>query len=152
MHRVLSLIAPAALVTVLAAGCAPSKGDIEKSVRDELKTSLGVDIAAIDLAKQPDGSYAGTATAANGDVYDVTTKPPKGGRIEWKALPSHAMVERLVREMMEKELPVKVALVKLTKESSGAYSGTAELANGEMLSVTARWEGTNLHAEWKPLL
>jgi hypothetical protein len=150
----LKLLVPAALVAVFAIGCAPNKEDIEKSIREEMKAGRGVEITSIDLTKQSDGGYTGTATATNGDVYDVTTKPPKGSRLEWKAVPSQPVVERILREMMdkdflEKELAISVASLTLTKESSEKYSGTAVLSNGQKVAVTAVWEGANLQAEWK---
>jgi hypothetical protein len=151
MYRPFSFVVPVALVCALAAGCAPSKGDIEKSIREEMKTSLNVDVAAVNLTKQPDGSYVGTATAANGDVYDVTTNPPQGARIEWKAIPSQAMVERDVRAGVESHYQVKVKTLSLTKKGPGTYNGTVEFENGTKMSVSTSMEGKQLVWKTEPL-
>jgi hypothetical protein len=151
MYRLLSRITPLALLA-LAAGCAPSKADIDRSIREEMKTSLGVEITSTDLKKQSDGSYAGTATAANGDVYEVTTNPPKGTRIEWKAIPAQAVVERTVRDGMNAQLPSKVKTLSLTKESPGVYKGTAVLEDGSKMNVSTKMEGKNLLWEAAPAL
>jgi hypothetical protein len=100
MHRVLKLIVPA-LIAVFTLGCEPSKENIEKSVREGMKTNLDVDVTSCDLTKQPDGGYVGTATATNGDVYDVTIKPPRGTRVEWRAIPPQAAIERDMRKDLE---------------------------------------------------
>lgn len=115
-----------------------------------MKTSLGVDIAAVDLQKQPNGGYTGTATAANGDVYDVTVEPPKGGKSEWKATPTIPIIERMVRQSMDSQLPSKVKTMSLTKQGTDQYSGTAVLENGVRMKVTARMDGKNLSSNWQP--
>ena len=50
MFRTAALV-PVCLVAALVVGCAPGKSDIEKSIRDEMKSSLGVEIAKVDLDK-----------------------------------------------------------------------------------------------------
>jgi hypothetical protein len=144
------LLIPGVLLAFLVSGCGPGQRDIEKSIRTEMKSKMGVNMTSIDLKKQADGSFLGTATAENGDVYDVTTGPPKGNKIEWKALPGPAMVERVVRGGMEQQLSGKVKTLQLTKNGPGNYTGPAELTDGRKVVVTTRMEGMNLVWEAKP--
>jgi hypothetical protein len=147
LRRPVLLVLPALLALC---GCGPRQGDVERSIRDEMKTKLGVVISSLDLKKQGDGSYAGTATAQNGDVYEVTTQPPRGNKIEWKAIPGQAMVEKMVREGIEKQMSTKVLTLRLTKSGPGSYSGTADLATGAKVTVTTRVEGAQILWEAKP--
>jgi hypothetical protein len=128
-------------------GCAPSQSDVERSIRDEMKSKKGLNITSIDLKKQDDGSFVGTATAENGDVYDVTTKPPKGSQIEWNAVPGPAMVDRIVKAGLEQQLMTKVKTLQLTKNQPGHYTGRAELANGSQVTVTTHMQGADF--VWK---
>jgi hypothetical protein len=116
-----------------------------------MKTSLGVEITSTNLTKQSDGSYTGTATAANGDVYEVTTEVPKGGQVEWKAVPGQAVVERTVRDAMNAQLPAKVKTLSLTRQGPGIYSGTGELEDGTRLKVSTSMEGKNLNWKAEPV-
>lgn len=132
---------------VFVAGCAPSQKAIENSIREEMKKSLNVEITTINLQKQADGSYIGTANAANGDSYEVTTAAPKGGRTEWKAIPSQAMCEKLLREGIKQQLGLDVSKFDITKQSPGTYSGTADVQGGGKLKVSTTMQGTQL--SWK---
>jgi uncharacterized protein with FMN-binding domain len=129
---------------VFVAGCAPSQKAIEDSIREEMKKSLAVEITTINLQKQADGSYIGTANAANGDTYDVTTAAPKGNRTEWKAIPGQNMCERILREGIQQQLNQKVTSFNLTKQSPGTYSGTADTESGMKLKVSTTMQGTQL--------
>lgn len=149
MARYLALVLPVCLVAVLC-GCGPSKGDIEKSIINEMKTSMNVEITSTSLTKQSDGSYTGTATARNGDVYDVTVEPPKGGRTEWKALPGQAMVEKTIREGIEGQNKMKVKALTLNKQGPGIYTGTAVLENGFKMSVSTSMEGKQIMMKAEP--
>jgi hypothetical protein len=140
----------ALLCAILVAGCAPSQADVERSIRNEMKSTLDVVIASIDLQKQGDGVYLGTATAENGDVYDVTTTPTKDNKVEWNAIPGQATVERLVRAGLETQLASKVTSLQLTKRGPGDYTGPAELASGVKVIVSTRMEGPQLLWEAKP--
>jgi hypothetical protein len=151
MLRRLVLLVPIVLLVWFVPGCGVSKGDIERSIRDEMKSKMSVTIMSFDLQKQNDGSYAGTATADNGDVYDVSTAPPKEGKIEWKAIPGQTMVEKLVREGLEKQMSTKVKSLQLTKNGPGSYTGTAELASGMKVTVTSRMDGAKFVWEGKPV-
>ena len=144
------LLVPIILLSLLVSGCSPGQGEIEKSIRDEMKSQLNVVITSLDLKKQSDGSYTGSATAQNGDVYEVTTSPPKNNKIEWKAIPGQAMVERIVREGLEQRLSAKVTTLQLTRNGPGIYTGPAELATGSKVIVTTRMEGTQFLWEHKP--
>lgn len=150
MPRFLAFVLPICLATALV-GCAPSKSDIDKSIKDEMKSSMNVDITSTALTKQSDGGYTGTATAANGDVYDVTVEPSKNGRSEWKAIPSQAMVEKMVREGLAAQLKVNVKGLALTKQGLGIYSGTADLDNGQKMKVTTSMEGKNMSWKAEPM-
>jgi hypothetical protein len=149
MVRTLSLTVCAALA-LLAAGCAPGKSDIEKSVREEMKTQLGLEITAIDLTKKDDGSYAGTATAANGDVYDIVTGKPSGNKIEWKAYPSQSVIEKTVRSELESQMKTKVKSLALASKGEHVYEGKAELENGMKMKVSTHMDGTQLKWEAVP--
>ena len=151
MRRHVFLLVPAALIAVLAAGCSPGQSDIEKSVREGMKSTMSVDISSFDLKKQSDGSYLGTATALNGDLYDVTTLPAKNNKMEWKAMPGQSMVEKSVRIGIEQQMSSKVKSLQLTKSGPGIYSGPAELDNGAKVMVTTHWQGTQLLWEAKPI-
>jgi hypothetical protein len=138
-----------ALLATLVSGCGPSQANIEKSIRETMKSQQGVNITSIDLKKQADGTYVGTATAENGDVYDVTTSPAGNKGIEWKALPGQAMVEKRVREGLEQQLG-KVKSLQLTKHGPGTYEGPAELTTGAKVIVTTRMAGNQIMWEAKP--
>lgn len=141
-----------ALAAALAAGCS-DQSNIESSVRAEMKTQLGVAIQSLALTKQPDGGYAGTATADNGDTYDVTVTAPTGidRRYEWKALPGQAMIDRIVRQGIEQQLHSKVAALQLTKGGGGLYSGTATLETGGRVAVKTRMQGNQVLWEAEPV-
>jgi hypothetical protein len=141
---------PIAFLASLVWGCSPSQGDIEKSIRDGMKSQLGVATTSIDLTKQADGAYLGTATAENGDVYEVTATPPKDYKIEWKAFPGQVMVEQRLREGLEQQLSSKVKTLQLTKHGPGSYSGPAELTSGVRVIVSTRMAGAQLMWEAKP--
>jgi uncharacterized protein with FMN-binding domain len=126
-----------ALFAVLVAGCGASKDSMEKAVSEEMKKNLNTDITAISLTKQADGTYAGTATAANGNTYDVTTTAPKGGKFEWTAVLAKESVEKLIREHMKTSLNADVTVTDMTKQADGSYTGTAAAANGDTYEVTA---------------
>lgn len=59
---------------------------IEMAIRDGMKSKLDVVIKSFSLKKQGNRGYAGTATAQNGDVYDITTSADGG---EWQAIPRY---------------------------------------------------------------
>ncbi len=151
MVRRIVFLAPIVLVTFLAAGCGPSQRDIESSIRTEMKTKLAVTIASFDLKKQPDGTYLGTATAENTDVYDVNTFPAAGNGVQWKAVPGQAMVEKIVRAGLEQQMGGKVLSLQLTRNGPGDYIGPAELSTQLKMQVTTRMEGTNLKWEAKAI-
>ena len=137
------------LLLVVVSGCSPSQGDVEKSIRDELKDKLSVEIASFDLKKQGDGSYLGTATAKTGDVYEITSLPPKGTTLKWEAVPGQALVEAVVRKGLAKQLATNVKTLELTRIGPGTYNGPAELETGIRLIVTTRMEGGQLLWEAK---
>ena len=149
MPRYLALALPICLVVVL--GCAPSKSDIDKSLREEMKSKLNVEITSTSLTKQSDGGYIGTATASNGDVYDVTVSPPSGGRTEWQAVPAQALVEKKVTEFIEGHYKSKVKTLNLTKQKPGVYTGTAVLDIGAKFNVSTSLEGTQLMVKTDPI-
>lgn len=142
----------ALLFAVLAtcAGCGPSQATIERSIRDEMKKSMNVEISAINLAKQPDGGYTGTATASNGDAYDVHVNAAQGNRTEWKAVPSQAMLEKQVSTEIAKQVGSPVQSMALTKTGFGSYTGTATLANGQKMDVRTFLDGKQVRFEATP--
>jgi hypothetical protein len=150
MFRRVWLLVPAILLACLAAGCGVGQADIERSIRDEMKSKMGVVITSFDLKKQGDGSYVGTATAQSGDVYDVTTETPKGDTIQWKAVPGQAMVDKIVRDGMEQQLGAKVKTLQLTRKGPGNYTGPAELVTGVKMNVSTHMDGMQLLWEAKP--
>lgn len=149
MSRYFALVLPVCFAVL--SGCAPSKGDIEKSIKDEMKTSMNVEITSTNLTKGADGGYTGTATAANGDVYDVTAETPKGGRSAWTAIPAQSTVERMVREKIENDNKVKVKSIALTKQGPGVFSGTLELEGGGKMKVSTSMEGKNMNWKAEPM-
>jgi hypothetical protein len=138
------------LLALTATGCAPGQAEVENAIRTEMKAKMGVVIKSVDLKKQSDGSFIGTATAENGDVYDVTTTAPKGNLLEWKATFGQALVEKAVRAEIEKRMGSKVKTLQLNKHGPGNYSGRAELESGVKMTVTTRLDGTQLLMETKP--
>jgi hypothetical protein len=138
------------LFVAFSGGCAPSQDKIEESIREEMKKNLSVNITSFDLKKQSDGSYVGTATADNGDVYDVTTRPPEGNKIEWRAYPSQLMLEKKFREEIESMPGSKVKSLTLTKQEGIKYTGTAELENGLKFNLRAELEGTQVMTYIEP--
>lgn len=139
-----------ALLALLLIGCGLGQADIERSIRENMKANLNVTVNTIDLRKLADGSFTGTATAQNGDVYEVSTTPPKSDRIEWKVTPGQTTVEGLVRAGLEQKTSSKVTLLNLTRPAPGTYTGRAELASGEKYNVSTRMEGMQLLWEAKP--
>jgi uncharacterized protein with FMN-binding domain len=148
MPRALSV---AALALVLFAGCGPSQSTIERSIRDEMKKSMNVEIGAINITKQADGGYTGTASATNGDVYDVLVNPAQGNRTEWKAYPGQAMLEKLFRTEIAKSSGAQPTALTLTKGGSvGVYTGTATMPNGQRLSLRTFLQGNQVMIEALP--
>jgi hypothetical protein len=147
-HRVFCLL-PIVLLALVNTGCSSNQANLEKSIREEMKSKMGVDITSFDLKKLTDGSYTGTATAQNGDEYEVIAAAPSGNTISWKAVPGKAVVERNVREAVEKQESAKVKSLELTRKAPGVYSGPAELSTGRKLTVTTHMEGTNLMMKWE---
>ncbi len=127
------------------AGCGgtPSQAEVEKTVRDGMKATQGVEVEKLTLAEQG-GGYVGTATATNGDTYDVTVSPPKRGRFQWNAVASQATVERILREKIERTHQLRVVRLELAKESPGAYTGTVELEDGTRWKVSTSMMGSEL--------
>jgi hypothetical protein len=140
----------ACLIVFLVSGCNPGQSDIEKSIREGMKSQMSVDITTIDIKKQSDGSYIGTCTASNGDVFDVTTDAPSGGKIAWKAAPGKAALERSLREIISNQLHLKVKSMNLTKEGKN-YSGTADTEEGVKLNVSATWTGSQFSLQAVPI-
>ena len=134
---------------LLVAGCAPDQRSVEKAVAEGIKSKLQIDIASFELKKREDGGYDGTATAQNGDVYEVTTQPVKEGKVEWQAIPGQAMVEKTVRDGIEKQLGAQVQKLQLTREALGSFTGPAELSNGKTMTIKTRIEGGQLFWEAK---
>jgi hypothetical protein len=129
------------MLAFLVGGCAPSQAEIEKSIRDEMKSSMQLEIKSIDIKKQDDGSYLGTATAENGDTYDVTTEKPDQGKIAWKATPSKTTLERMMGDIVTNQLKLKVKTLRLDKKVGLNYSGQAETHEGVKVTLTADWDG-----------
>ena len=152
MLRCMALLVPTALLVSLVSGCGPSQSDIEKSIRDDMKKSKGVTITSLDLKKQSDGGYVGTAQSQNGDDYEITCAPPKGQQVEWKAMPGPKMVDKEVRAAIEAKSPgSKVKSLHLSRGAeAGTYSGDAELDNGMQLTVTTHMQGMDLQMNWAP--
>lgn len=119
------------------ASCTPSPFDVEQSVRGEMQTKMGIELSALDLAKQPDGSYTGTATVVNGDVYEVAVDPPGSGRIKWRAVATQATIERMLRDHLEGNLHLNVKTMEVKKQPDGSYAGTATATNGDVYELTA---------------
>jgi hypothetical protein len=132
------------------AGCGPSKSAIESSIRDEMKKSMNVEVSAIDLTKQPDGGYTGTATTTAGDAYDVQVSPTQGNRTEWKAVPGQAMLEKQVSTEIAKQVGSQVKSFALNKTGFGTYTGTATLANGQRMDVRTMLDGKQIRFEATP--
>lgn len=147
MPRALSV---AALALVLFAGCGPSQATIERSIRDEMKKGLNVEVSALNLTKQADGGYTGTATAPNGDAYDVQVKPPQAGGTEWKAVPSQAMLEKQIKQQIASQVGAEVKSLALTKSAFGVYTGPAVLANGQRMDVRTFMDGMQVRFEATP--
>jgi hypothetical protein len=151
MLRALCLT-PCVVLTLLTTGCSPSQGDIEKSIRDEMKSKMNVEIKTFDLKKQADGSYLGTATADNGDVYDITTEAPQGNKISWKATPSKTTIERMIKEMVAAQLKLKVTSITLEKKEGMDYAGHATTEQGVTLDLSAKWTGNDYQLQAVPAI
>ncbi len=150
MFRFAAFVVP--VLSLALTGCAPSKSEIEKSIKNEMKTALGVEITAVNLSKQADGGYVGTATAADGDTYDVTARPPQGGKAEWTAVPGQAALEKTVRQSLETQTQLKVQSLSLTKQSGpGVYTGVAVFEGGERAKVDTYMEGKQVMFKAEPM-
>lgn len=134
------------LALLVAAGCnSPTQAELEKSVREEMKSKLDVTITSFDLKKQDNGTYAGTATADNGDIYDITTEPAKDGKISWKAVWALPTVERKTQQLVETAFKNKVASLKLTKqEAADTYAGPVEMESGLKMNITVEMKDGQL--------
>lgn len=138
---------------VLTAGCSPqpSQADVEKVVRAQVGERLETELESLKLEKQPDGGYAGTATAG-GDTYDLIVDPPRGGRVQWRLVPSQATVERVVTDRLQARHQLRVTALDLKKQEGGTFTGTAVLEDGTKLHVTARMSGKKIEWEAEPVL
>ena len=134
------------LFALFVAGCnSPTQADLEKSIREEMKSKLDVTITSFDLKKQDNGTYAGTATADNGDVYDVTTEAPNEGKISWKAVWALPTLERKTRQMVETAFKTKVTSLKLEKqEAADTYAGPVEMESGMKMNITVEMKDGQL--------
>jgi len=140
------------LLAGLVSGCGPSQSELEKAIRDEMKSKMNVDITSFDLKKQSNGSYVGTATAVNGNVYDVVTEVPKLDKVEWKAIPGQVMVEKMARAEIEQLYSGSVTSLQLTKKEPGVYTSRADLMRGKQLDhvdITTHMDGLLLKPEYK---
>lgn len=148
LNRV-SMLIVAGLVAGLAGGCGPTQASVEQAIKEGIKAELKVDVKKFDLKKQESGGYTGSATTEGGDIYDITTQPITGNKVEWKAVPGQAMVEHIVRDGIEKQMATMVTKLQLTKESPGTYSGSAEISSGRTVAVKTRLDGSQLVWEAK---
>ena len=160
------LLASSFLLAMLNCGCQrsqPSQDDVEKSIRAEMKSKIGVDIKSFDLKIKADGSYTGTATTDAGADYGVTAAPLKNNKIEWKAVPDLESVERMVEAQIKNRIDGMkptwirwkklrwVKSLKLTYQGPGIYRGPVELISGQRgVIVSTRLEGTQLLWETWP--
>lgn len=151
MLRSIAICVPIFAMTLLSGGCAPSQEAIEKSIRDEMKSTMKVEVKSIDIKKQEDGSYIGTATAENGDTYDITTEKPDQGKIAWKATPSKTTLERMMSEIVTNQLNLKVKSLNLDKKEGLNYSGMAESQEGLKFTLTADWDGKQYNLKATPM-
>lgn len=60
-----------------------SQPELERDIREFMKSERNIDITSFSLKNEADGSYSGTATARNGNFYDVIITPP--GTTGWPA-------------------------------------------------------------------
>jgi hypothetical protein len=127
----------AALLCLTAlSGCArPGPVDAERSVRDGMKAQMGIDVAAVNVTRQPDGSFAGTATAANGDVYNVRASVSGDGWSVLQVVLADETIERMIRDHLATNM--QVAATEVKKQSDGGFTGTATATNGTVYEVSA---------------
>lgn len=128
-----------------------TQATVELRLREQIKTQLRSDPAVIELRELIHHGYEGTATFANGDVYDVDIDPPTLHKGESRVIPGPAMVERMVRQGIDEKNESKVKTVTLEKRSPGNYTGTAVLGNGVQFRVWTRNEGQNFSWQAEPV-
>ncbi len=112
-----------------------SGDSLKNSIKQEMKSTRRVDITDINLAKSADGGLSGTATASNGDVYDLQVDKPGGSRQAWTASPSKKMLEREISTMMAKSSLGTAGTIDITKTDSGGYVGSATTSAGDTYEV-----------------
>lgn len=131
LPRILPLFCVVAALFV--SGCREAtQQDVEKAIRDGMKKKMDIEVTSLELKKKPEGNhrYVGTATAQNGDVYDVFGIAYTREQIDWGACPVLAQVEKQLRTELEQKFKEKVKSMQLSKEGGTNYSGLAELADG----------------------
>lgn len=112
-----------------------SGDSLENSIRQEMKSKRGVEITEIDLSKVADGGLGGTATAANGDVYELQVDKSDGSRRAWTARPSKKMLEREITALMANSSLGTATTIDIAKTDSGGYEGTATTSTGSTYEV-----------------
>jgi len=109
--------------------------DMEKALQSQMTAQMKVEITSVRLTQRADGTFAGTATAADGTTFDVTTSPdPKHNGFEWTAVTSPASVERLVRDRLAAH-KLDVSTLYMKKQPEGGYGGTATTTNGDTFEI-----------------
>lgn len=125
-----------ALFAVFGTGCgssqpsiAPSKSeglsqaDLERDIREKMKSKRDVELVSFDLKRHADGSYSGTAAARNSDLYDVSIAPT----MAWEVKPRHEY------NLRNKKPAVKGQVVRYEQFFEGEGSTLAK-ASGKAIS------------------
>lgn len=129
-----------------------TRATMERRIRDHFKAACNLDATAVTLRELFHRGFEGTATVANGDVYDVTIDPPsRSGRSEFHIVYGRPTVERMIRTGINEKNASKVKTLALEKRSPGHYAGTAVLADGAKLKVRTWADDKNFSWEAKPV-
>jgi uncharacterized protein with FMN-binding domain len=134
---------------LLLTGCGVPQSEVERIVRTGIEDKMHTKVTSLNLTKESDTKYTGTATVSSGDKFDIQATV-EGKMVRWTALPDRAGTEKQFKEIISKQLGGQVQSMELTKGSDGTYTGTATLATGQKLKLRSHVKGEKLMFEAKP--
>ncbi len=153
-HTVSTLAKPALVIFALAlVGCGARESEaqkkrarIEAGTKEMLVSKMGIAIHTFKLDPRRSGKqWEGQVITPDFDQYEIVVlveEPKLDVRAKKlaKLLPSVSVVERKFLVLIEEHLKEKVqALEVKLSDNNTSYQGTAELGNGDKMTLRAKW-------------